>query len=153
MKPGPTVATSFVVAAPGRRGDQQREGAGGGEGEADAAHGDSLGRCRIPTRDRGEPDFILRRGGTAGSTGPRSTARSSASSGFADFAEALAFVNRVGALAEAEGHHPDIAIHWNRVTLRWWTHVRDAITERDHELARRTNEVWAHDQSLLKRER
>jgi 4a-hydroxytetrahydrobiopterin dehydratase len=63
---------------------------------------------------------------------------------FADFAEALAFVNRVGELAEAENHHPDIAIHWNRVTLRWWTHVRDAITERDHELARRTNEVSAN---------
>lgn len=58
---------------------------------------------------------------------------------FADFAEALAFVNRVGALAEAEGHHPDIAIHWNRVTLRWWTHVADAVTERDFELAEKTN--------------
>jgi 4a-hydroxytetrahydrobiopterin dehydratase len=58
---------------------------------------------------------------------------------FADFAEALAFVNRVGELAEAEGHHPDVAIHWNKVTLRWWTHVRDAITERDAELARLTN--------------
>ncbi len=60
---------------------------------------------------------------------------------FADFAEALAFVNAVGELAEAEDHHPDIAIHWNRVTLRWWTHVRQAITERDVELARRTNEL------------
>jgi 4a-hydroxytetrahydrobiopterin dehydratase len=60
---------------------------------------------------------------------------------FADFAEALAFVNRVGELAEAENHHPDIAIHWNRVTLRWWTHVKDAITDRDHELARRTNDL------------
>jgi 4a-hydroxytetrahydrobiopterin dehydratase len=60
---------------------------------------------------------------------------------FTDFAEALAFVNRVGALAEAEDHHPDIELHWNRVTLRWWTHVKSAITERDHELARRTNEL------------
>jgi 4a-hydroxytetrahydrobiopterin dehydratase len=60
---------------------------------------------------------------------------------FADFAEALAFVNRVGELAEAENHHPDIAVHWNRVTLRWWTHVKDAITDRDHELARRTNDL------------
>jgi 4a-hydroxytetrahydrobiopterin dehydratase len=60
---------------------------------------------------------------------------------FADFAEALAFVNRVGELAEAEDHHPDIAIHWNRVTLRWWTHVRNAITERDRELARLTNDL------------
>jgi 4a-hydroxytetrahydrobiopterin dehydratase len=60
---------------------------------------------------------------------------------FGDFAEALAFVNRVGELAEAENHHPDIAVHWNRVTLRWWTHVKDAITDRDHELARRTNDL------------
>jgi 4a-hydroxytetrahydrobiopterin dehydratase len=64
---------------------------------------------------------------------------------FSDFAEALAFVNRVGALAEAEGHHPDIEIHWNRVTLRWWTHAKDAITERDLELARRTNELVSWD--------
>ena len=66
---------------------------------------------------------------------------------FRDFAEALAFVNRVGELAEAENHHPDIAVHWNRVTLRWWTHVRGAITERDHELARRTNELAPPDTS------
>ncbi len=64
---------------------------------------------------------------------------------FSDFAEALAFVNRVGALAEAEGHHPDIELHWNRVTLRWWTHAKDAITERDLELARRTNELVPSD--------
>ena len=60
-----------------------------------------------------------------------------------DFAEAMAFVNRVANLAEEMDHHPDIAIHWNRVTLRWWTHTRGAITERDHELARRTNEIAA----------
>ena len=60
---------------------------------------------------------------------------------FRDFAEALAFVNRVGELAEAENHHPDVAIRWNRVTLRWWTHVRDAITERDVELAALTNQL------------
>jgi 4a-hydroxytetrahydrobiopterin dehydratase len=58
---------------------------------------------------------------------------------FADFAEALAFVNRVGELAEAENHHPDVEIHWNRVKLRWWTHVANAITERDRELATRTD--------------
>ena len=60
---------------------------------------------------------------------------------FRDFAEALAFVNRVGEAAEAADHHPDVTIHWNRVTLRWWTHTRGAITERDAELARRTNEL------------
>jgi 4a-hydroxytetrahydrobiopterin dehydratase len=58
---------------------------------------------------------------------------------FRNFAEALSFVNRVGELAEREGHHPDIEIHWNRVTLRWWTHVRDAVTDRDYELAGKAN--------------
>ena len=60
---------------------------------------------------------------------------------FKDFAEALAFVNRVGELAEREGHHPDIEIHWNEVTLRWWTHVADAVTERDYELAALSNQL------------
>ena len=60
---------------------------------------------------------------------------------FRDFAEALAFVNRVGELAERENHHPDIQIHWNTVTLRWWTHVSDAVTERDYELAAASNEL------------
>jgi 4a-hydroxytetrahydrobiopterin dehydratase len=60
---------------------------------------------------------------------------------FEDFAEALAFVNRVGAAAEEANHHPDIEIHWNRVKLRWWTHVTGSITDRDHELAARTNEL------------
>jgi 4a-hydroxytetrahydrobiopterin dehydratase len=57
----------------------------------------------------------------------------------ASFVDALAFVNRVGKLAEAENHHPDIAIHYNRVTLRWWTHTAGGITERDRELAEKTN--------------
>jgi 4a-hydroxytetrahydrobiopterin dehydratase len=60
---------------------------------------------------------------------------------FRDFAEALAFVNRIGELAEREGHHPDIGIHWNRVTLRWWTHAEDAVTARDYELAEKANSV------------
>ena len=60
---------------------------------------------------------------------------------FRDFTEALAFVNRIGELAERENHHPDIEIHWNRVTLRWWTHVADAVTERDYELAAQANSV------------
>jgi 4a-hydroxytetrahydrobiopterin dehydratase len=60
---------------------------------------------------------------------------------FRDFAEALAFVNGVAELAERENHHPDIAVHWNTVTLRWFTHVENAITARDHELAAKTNEL------------
>ncbi len=60
---------------------------------------------------------------------------------FRDFADALAFVNRVGEAAEAENHHPDVAIHWNEVTLRWWTHAADAITERDARMAERSAEL------------
>ena len=60
---------------------------------------------------------------------------------FADFADALAFVNRVGAAAEEANHHPDIEIHWNRVKLRWWTHVTGTITDSDRAMAARTNEL------------
>ena len=60
---------------------------------------------------------------------------------FADFAAALAFVNRVGQLAEAENHHPDIAIHYNRVVLRWSTHSASGVTARDRELAGRVSEL------------
>lgn len=55
---------------------------------------------------------------------------------FADFAEALAFVNRIAEPAEAMNHHPDVAIHWNEVTLTLWTHASGGITERDLRLAR-----------------
>jgi 4a-hydroxytetrahydrobiopterin dehydratase len=58
---------------------------------------------------------------------------------FKDFAEALAFVNRVGAAAEEADHHPDVEIHWNRVKLRWWTHVTGSITDRDRAMAEATN--------------
>jgi 4a-hydroxytetrahydrobiopterin dehydratase len=53
----------------------------------------------------------------------------------ADFAEALAAVNAVGALAEAANHHPDIDIRWNTVTLRLSTHSAGGITEKDLALA------------------
>jgi 4a-hydroxytetrahydrobiopterin dehydratase len=60
---------------------------------------------------------------------------------FDGFGEALAFVNRVGELAEAENHHPDIRIDYRRVTLRWWTHSSGEITARDEELAARSAEL------------
>jgi 4a-hydroxytetrahydrobiopterin dehydratase len=59
------------------------------------------------------------------------------------FLDALAFVNRVGELAEAENHHPDIAIHYRKVTLRWWTHTAGGITDRDRALAEKTNALAA----------
>jgi 4a-hydroxytetrahydrobiopterin dehydratase len=47
------------------------------------------------------------------------------------FAEAIAFVNRVAKAADEANHHPDIAIHYRNVTLRYWTHTANAITESD----------------------
>src|SRR5947209_1393000 len=54
---------------------------------------------------------------------------------FKDFAEAMAFVNRVADLAEAEGHHPDIHISWNRVRLELTTHAIKGLSENDFILA------------------
>jgi 4a-hydroxytetrahydrobiopterin dehydratase len=59
----------------------------------------------------------------------------------ADFAEALAFVNEVGRLAEEADHHPDIDIRWNTVTLRCSTHSAGGITEADLALAQSIDEV------------
>jgi 4a-hydroxytetrahydrobiopterin dehydratase len=60
---------------------------------------------------------------------------------FSNFAEALSFVNRVGELAEAENHHPDIELGWGRVVLRWRTHSAGAITDRDREMAEKSGRV------------
>jgi 4a-hydroxytetrahydrobiopterin dehydratase len=55
-----------------------------------------------------------------------------------NFPAAIDFVNRIAEVAEAENHHPDISIHYRQVTLRWWTHSQNAITERDRALAARS---------------
>ena len=54
---------------------------------------------------------------------------------FADFVEAIAFVNRLAEVAEAADHHPDISIHYREVTLTLWTHTVDGVTAKDFELA------------------
>jgi 4a-hydroxytetrahydrobiopterin dehydratase len=54
---------------------------------------------------------------------------------FKDFREALSFVNRVGELAEAQGHHPDILLAWGRAEITIWTHKIDGLTESDFILA------------------
>jgi 4a-hydroxytetrahydrobiopterin dehydratase len=61
---------------------------------------------------------------------------------FSDFVQAMAFVNRVATLAEAAGHHPDIDIRYNRVTLGLISHDAGGITERDAAMATRiSNEL------------
>ena len=55
--------------------------------------------------------------------------------GFSDFKTALEFVNQVGELSEAQGHHPDILLAWGRVGVKIWTHKIDGLTENDFILA------------------
>ncbi len=54
---------------------------------------------------------------------------------FPDFKTALDFVNRVGAVAEEQGHHPDIYLGWGKVEITMWTHKIDGLTESDFILA------------------
>lgn len=54
---------------------------------------------------------------------------------FPDFKSALAFVNRVGEVAEEQGHHPDILLGWGKVEITTWTHAVDGLTESDFILA------------------
>jgi 4a-hydroxytetrahydrobiopterin dehydratase len=60
---------------------------------------------------------------------------------FPDFVSALAFVNKVGALAEQEGHHPDLHLAWGKVGIQLWTHKVDGLTESDFVLAAKIDEL------------
>ncbi|MEB3283905.1 MAG: 4a-hydroxytetrahydrobiopterin dehydratase [Candidatus Sericytochromatia bacterium] len=60
---------------------------------------------------------------------------------FGDFVSAMGFVNRVAELAEAEGHHPDIVVHYNQVTLDIWTHAISGLSESDFVLAAKVSEL------------
>ncbi|MEX0879729.1 MAG: 4a-hydroxytetrahydrobiopterin dehydratase [Thermoanaerobaculia bacterium] len=60
---------------------------------------------------------------------------------FRDFLEAMKFVNRVAEVAEREAHHPDIAIHWNKVELTLWTHKIGGLHENDFILAAKVNRL------------
>jgi 4a-hydroxytetrahydrobiopterin dehydratase len=62
---------------------------------------------------------------------------------FPDFATALAFTNRLGALAEEQGHHPDIHLSWGKVGVEIWTHKIDGLTEGDFVLAAKIDELPA----------
>lgn len=54
---------------------------------------------------------------------------------FPDFVSALAFVNKVGDVAESENHHPDIALTWGKVGVSTWTHSANGLSENDFVLA------------------
>ena len=61
---------------------------------------------------------------------------------FADFVTALAFVNRVGRIAEDNGHHPDLHLSWGKVGMEIWTHKIDGLTESDFILAAKCDQSY-----------
>lgn len=60
---------------------------------------------------------------------------------FPDFRKALEFVNRVGEVAEEQGHHPDIYLAWGKVEVKIWTHKIDGLTESDFILAAKIDRI------------
>jgi 4a-hydroxytetrahydrobiopterin dehydratase len=58
---------------------------------------------------------------------------------FPDFVQALAFTNRVGEIAEAEGHHPALLTEWGRVTVTWWTHKIRGLHRNDFIMAAKSD--------------
>jgi 4a-hydroxytetrahydrobiopterin dehydratase len=61
---------------------------------------------------------------------------------FKDFAQALAFTNKVGQLAEANDHHPAILTEWGRVTVTWWTHKVKGLHRNDFIMAAKTDQLY-----------
>lgn len=63
---------------------------------------------------------------------------------FKDFAQALAFTNRVGEIAEAEDHHPALLTEWGKVKVTWWTHKIKGLHRNDFIMAAKTDQLYAH---------
>jgi 4a-hydroxytetrahydrobiopterin dehydratase len=61
---------------------------------------------------------------------------------FLDFADALAFTNAVGSLAEEEGHHPALLTEWGSVTVTWWTHKIRGLHQNDFIMAAKTDQLF-----------
>ena len=68
---------------------------------------------------------------------------------FRDFVQALAFTNRVGEIAELEGHHPAILTEWGSVTVTWWTHKIKGLHRNDLIMAAKTDQLYAPDQHAV----
>ena len=62
---------------------------------------------------------------------------------FPDFKQALDFVNRVGAVAEAEGHHPDLCLAWGKVDVQIYTHKIRGLTESDFVMGAKVDQVYS----------
>ena len=61
---------------------------------------------------------------------------------FTDFKQALAFVNRVGEIAEQQGHHPDILLTWGKAEITMWTHKIDGLTRSDLIMAAKIDQLY-----------
>jgi 4a-hydroxytetrahydrobiopterin dehydratase len=61
---------------------------------------------------------------------------------FPDFKQALAFVNRVGEVAEQQGHHPDILLTWGKAEVTMWTHKIDGLTRSDLIMAAKIDQLY-----------
>ena len=61
---------------------------------------------------------------------------------FKNFAQALEFTNKVGAIAEEEDHHPLLITEWGKVTVQWWTHIIKGLHKNDFIMAAKTDEVY-----------
>ncbi|PPS39859.1 4a-hydroxytetrahydrobiopterin dehydratase [Chroococcidiopsis sp. TS-821] len=62
---------------------------------------------------------------------------------FPDFQSALDFTNRVGAIAEEEGHHPALLTEWGKVKVSWWTHAISGLHRNDFIMAAKTDQIAA----------
>ena len=60
---------------------------------------------------------------------------------FRNFADAVAFTNQIGALAEEQGHHPTLVTEWSRVTVSWWTHKIRGLHRNDFVMAAKTDDA------------
>ena len=100
--------------------------------------------CRggVPPLDRAQADAYLKE--VPGWSLPDDT-RIQRRYTFKDFVEALAFVNRVGELAEREGHHPDILFGWGYCEVTLYTHKINGLHENDFIMAAKINELYGGD--------
>ena len=62
---------------------------------------------------------------------------------FKDFAQALAFTDKVGSIAEQEDHHPLLVTEWGKVTVDWWTHKIGGLHKNDFIMAAKTDELYS----------
>jgi 4a-hydroxytetrahydrobiopterin dehydratase len=70
---------------------------------------------------------------------------------FSDFAKALEFTNRIGLLAEKEGHHPAVLTEWGRVTVSWWTHRIRGLHRNDFIMAAKSEKAYRELQMVEQR--